>query len=329
MTTPAPFASRARRGALCSALLLAAVGWRPAPAQDLPSGTIRVMVSVPPGGPLDTTGRLFAEHLAAAWKQPAIVENRPGAATFVATKAIAQTRPDGLTVLINTSSISSYSALVKNPGFELSRDLSFIALLARLPQFLAVSSESGLNSLEDIIALYKAKPGTLNFGIYGGTTRVLSELTNSALGIKAQAISSNGAAPAVQALVRGELTYQLETMSTFRPLRDGGRVKVLAVTDRNRSPAAPEVPTLAELGYKTTDFGVWYAVVGPPGMAPAIVDKYNREVVAFVRAQRTKATLEPLGFTLTASTPQELRQIALRDEETFQSMAKALNLQPE
>lgn len=325
----APSRTLLRTLALAAIASLACPTSAVAQAQDYPNQTVRIFVPVAPGGPLDMTGRLLAEHLGQAWSQSAIVENRPGGATLVATKAAAQARPDGHTLLLTTSSLSSYSALMKNPGFELAKDLSFISLITRLPQFMAVSADAKLDKVEDIVALAKAKPGSLNYGSYGNAIRVMSELTNRALGIKAESISYPGAAPAVQALVRGDLTYMLESMSTLKPLIAGNKLKVLAVAERNRVSTFPEVPTLAELGYKTTDFGVWYALVGPPGLSTPVTEKINREAVAFTRSARARGVLEPLGFALAASTPQELRQLALRDEETFVAMARALNIQPE
>jgi tripartite-type tricarboxylate transporter receptor subunit TctC len=318
--------SRIRNALLALAL---ALGSHATLSQEYPNSTIRLLVPVAPGGPLDNTARLLGEQFSANYGQPVLVENRPGAATLLAARAVAQAKPDGYTLLLTTSSVSSYSAFIKNPGVDLVKDFTFISLVTRLPQFVAVSTESKINTLQELVAAAKSRPGQLNYAVYGNAIRVMNELLNKSLAVKAEPVSYAGAAPAVQALLRGDITYMLESMSTLKPLAASGRVKILAVTEGTRVNTFADIPTVSELGFAGSDFGIWYGLIGPAGMPSAITDSLAKEVSTFVRSSKAKGILEPLGFALTSSTPQQLRQIALRDEQTLLTTSKALGIQPE
>jgi tripartite-type tricarboxylate transporter receptor subunit TctC len=311
------------------AIALACVAGPAPAARDYPASTVRMLVPVAPGGPLDLTARLLAEHFSATWKQPVIVENRPGSATLLATRAVAQADPNGYTLLLASSSLSSYSAFFKDPRVDMRKDLAFVSLVARVPMFLAVSATEKLGSVSDLVALAKARPGHLNYATYGNANRVMTELFNRALQIQVTHIGYPGAAPAAQALMRGDVAYMLDSMSTLQPLIAGGKVKVLAVTEPSRVSAFPSTPTLKEAGYAMPDFSVWYGLVAPAGTAAEITDKLSSEVAVFSKSPRAKTSLEGLGFSLTSSSPEEFRQTVLKGEAVFQEISRSLGIQPE
>ncbi len=293
------------------------------------SGTIRIIAPVPPGGSLDMTARLLAEHLSAAWKQNVIVDNRPGGGTMVGARATAQSKPDGLTVLLSTSAMASYSAFSKNSGLDLHRDWTFISTVSRVPLFIAVAADAKIDSVGDLARYAKSRVGQLNYATYGATTRVMSELLNRSLGIKAEPILYTGSAQSIQALIRGDITYMLEAMSTLSPLVAANKVKILATTEQVRVAGFPQVPTLAEQGYTVSDLGVWYGLFAPAGLSPAVTERFNKEIVNFSRSARANAVLEPLGAVLTSSTPEELRDLAFRDERLFLNAVKTLGIEPQ
>ena len=298
-------------------------------AQGYPTGPVRILVPVPPGGPLDLTARVLAEHFGAAWERPVIVENRPGGGTLVAARLALQAEPNGHTLLITTSSISSFSAFFKNPGIDIAKDVTFISMIAKVPMFLAVSASASYATVQDLVKAARAQPLTLNYAGYGNANRVMSELLNKSLGVQLTHIGFSGASPAAQALVRGDVATMLDSMSTLSPLIAANKVRVLAVTERTRVPSHPQIPTIAEAGFDMPEFGIWYALVGPAGIAPSIVEKLAGEIGAFARSGKAASRLAPFGFALAASTPTELRELALRAERIFTEMAQALAIERE
>lgn len=298
-------------------------------AQSFPSGTLRILVPVPPGGPLDLTARVLAEHLSTAFERPVIVENRPGSGTLLAARAVAQAERSGHTLLLSTSSLSSYSSFFKDPQVDMQKDLTFVSMVARVPMFLAVSTSERYNTVADLVSAAKSAPNRLNYPSYGNANRVMSELLNRSLGIQLTHIGYGGAAPAAQALMRGDVAYLLDSMSTLAPLLGGGKVKVLAVTEPARVPSHPQIPTLTEAGFHMPDFSVWYGLVGPAGMPADVTEKLSREVATFAKSPKARARLESLGFALAATTPIELRQTVLRGEEMFRDISRSLDIQPE
>lgn len=293
------------------------------------SATIRIIVPVPPGGSLDMTARLLADHLSTAWKQNVIVDNRPGGGTMVGARATAQSKPDGLTVLLSTSATASYAAFSKNPGLDLHKDWTFISTVSRLPLFIAVAADARINSVDDLARYAKSRVGQLNYSTFGATTRVMTELLNRSLGIQAEPILYSGSAQSMQALLRGDITYMLEAMSVLYPLVAANKVKVLATTEPVRVAGFPQVPTLVEQGYTVSDLGVWFGLFAPAGLSPAVTEKFNKEIVNFSRSARARAVLEPLGAVPTSSTPEEMRDLAFRDERLFMNAVKMLGIEPQ
>ncbi len=316
----------ARTFALAFALAACALSSAARADDDYPSSTIRIVVPVPPGGPLDFTARLLSEHLSRAGKQPVIVENRPGAATLLATRAVAAAQPDGYTLLLSSSSLSSYSAFFKDPKIDVGRDLAFVSIVARIPQFLAVTGERPFRSVADMVAYSKANPGRLNYATYGNANRVMTELLNKTLGLQGTHIPYPGGAPAVQALARGEVDYILEAMSTLRPLLASQKLKVLAVYEPNRVPALPAIPTMEESGYRLPDFGIWYGLAAPAGTPKPVLGKLSREVGVFAGSPEAKAKLGQFGFVATSSSPEDFRDTVLAGQAIFLEMAKELGI---
>lgn len=309
-------------------LLILALAVTSALAQ-YPSGPVRILVPVAPGGPLDLTARVLAEHLNAAWDRPVVVENRPGGATLVAARATAQAESSGHTVLLSTSSLASYSAFVKDPKLDVQKDLAFLSLVARVPMFVAVPAAEKFRTMADLMSAAKASPGRLNYASYGNANRVMSELVNRSLGVQITHVGYGGAAPAAQALARGEVAYMLDSMSTLGALAAGGKIRVLAVTEPMRVASHPQIPTLAETGFTMPDFGVWYGLVGPAGIPSEVADRIARAIAAFARSPKARERLESFGFVLSASTPEEFRQTALRAEALFREISKSLGILPE
>ena len=311
------------------ATALAAVPGATALAQSFPASAIRILVPVAPGGPLDLTARVLAEHFTSAWDRPMIVDNRPGAATLLAARAVAQAEPNGYTLLLTTSSLSSYSTLVKDPKIDVQKDLAYVSLVARVPMFMAVSAAEKIGSVSDLVAAARANPARLNYGAYGNANRIMTALVNRTLKIQVTHIGYSGAAPAAQALMRGEVAFMLDSMSTLSPLVAGGKLKVLAVTEPVRVPAYPAIQTLNEAGFVMPDFSVWYGLVAPAGTPAEITDKLSREVAVFAKSATARNRLEGFGFILASSTPQEFRQTVLKGETVFQDIAMSLGIQPE
>jgi tripartite-type tricarboxylate transporter receptor subunit TctC len=226
-----------------------------------PTRPVRIVVPQSPGASTDLTARFLAQKLSAALGQTVIVDNRPGAGSIVGTDLVAKATPDGYTLLVVASSITLNPSLHKNLPFDPIRDLAPITQISSFPNLLTVHASLPVKSVKDLIALAKAKPGSINYGSSGtGTgTHLSAELFKYMTGTDMVHVPYKGGGPAVQALLAGQVQLNFATMFTVLPHIRAGRLRGIAVTTARRSPAAPEVPTIAESGVPGYDHGPWNA----------------------------------------------------------------------
>jgi tripartite-type tricarboxylate transporter receptor subunit TctC len=277
-------------------------------ADAYPTRPIRLIVPYPPGGGNDTLARLFGAKLAEAWGQQVVVDNRPGAGTLIGTQLAARAVPDGYTMLL--SSIATHAIapnLYAKPGFDPVKDFAPITLLAIAPTVLCVNAAVPVNTVKELIALAKAKPGELKFASGGSATppHMAGEIFASMTGIKLIHVPYKGGAPAHAGLIGGETTMMFDTAASILPHVRSGKLKSLAIARAARLAEYPNLPTFTEAGLPGYEVNAWYSMHAPAGVARTVVDKWHGALVAALKLPDIQDRLKVLGSEGVGNTPAE------------------------
>jgi len=280
-----------------------------AAAQAYPVKPIRLMVPFPPGGSTDIVARIVAQKLSAQLGQPMVVENRGGAGGTIGSAVVAKAAPDGYSLLVGSTSThvvapSVYAKLEYDPV----KDFAPVSLMAVSPYLLVVNPAVQAKTLKELVDLMRAQPGRLNYasaGI-GSTTHLSMEMLKSASSTFALHIPYNGNGPAGAAVIAGQVEILFGSLPAVLPHVKSGRVRALAVGTLKRSPALPEVPTVAESGYAGFDASLWLAILAPAGTPAPVIERLNKEILAAVSAPDTRDLLDKAGAEVLTSTPAEL-----------------------
>jgi tripartite-type tricarboxylate transporter receptor subunit TctC len=280
-----------------------------------PTKPVRIIVPQSAGASTDLTARMLAAKLSAAFGQPVIVDNRPGAGSIIGTDLVAKAAPDGYTLLVVASSITLNPTLHKNLPFDPLRDLAPITQISAFPNLLTVHPSLPVHTVRELIALLKAKPGSINYGSSGTATgtHLSAELFKYMTGTEMVHVPYKGGGPAVQALLGGQVQLDFATIVSVLPHLKSGKLRGIAVTTARRSPAAPEIPTIAESGVPGYDHGPWNGFLAPAKTPRAIVARLNEEAVRALRLPETKAVLNAEGAEPVGNRPEEFGAI-IRDE---------------
>jgi tripartite-type tricarboxylate transporter receptor subunit TctC len=294
---------------LCKLLAaaLALIVALPAAAQSYPTKAIRLVSPFPPGGSVDVVGRLLAAKLSEAMGQQMVVDNRSGASGVIGTEVVMNSPPDGYTLLINTIPFVTNQFLMPRAPYDPLRDFVSISLVASSPSFVTVHPTLPARSIQELIALAKAKPGELYYSAAGVGTNphIAGELFNLLAGVNIVAVQFKGGGPADQALIAGDVAVTFGNISQEIGFVKGGRMRALAVTSAKRNPAMPELPTVAEAGVPGYEFDTWFLVAAPKGTPRAIVDTLNTQIRRVLSAPDQVKFYEERGLTVIASTPEE------------------------
>ena len=275
-------------------------------AANYPTRPIRIVVPQSPGGSTDLTARLVAKQLNEAFKQSAVVDNRPGAGSTSGTEIVARAAPDGYTMLVVASSFTINPALYKKLPYDPIRDFSPITQLSRFPNMIGAHPSLSAKTMAEMIALAKAKPGTLNYASAGtGTgTHMSAELLRQMTGIDIVLVPFKGGGPAAIAAIGGQTQLIVGTTVGTLPHVRSGKLRALAVTSARRSPSAPEIPAIAETvpGY---DHEPWNGLLAPAKTPPAIIAKINAEVVRMLQLADVKKIFANEAGEAVGNTPAE------------------------
>ncbi len=295
--------------------------------QPYPSKPIRVLVGVPPGGSTDAITRMFADWLQGSLGQPAVVENRPGANTAVAADAVAHAAPDGYTLLLATDAFLAMPLLTK-VSFDAFKDFAPIGIVAVNRFVMAVHPSMPVNTVQELIAYAKARPGKMNYGSSGnaGSSHLGVEWFKMLTGTDMVHIPYKGAGPALTDAIAGRYEISLWTTSAISPYVKSGKLKPLAVTGPARVPFMPEVPTFAEAGLPAYDHKVWQAVFAPAGTPKSIVGTINAEIAKMVASPKIKQKLEDSGVEPLLSTPEKFAAMMRADSVELAKLIKAANI---
>jgi tripartite-type tricarboxylate transporter receptor subunit TctC len=280
----------------------------PALAQQFPTKPVRIVVPYTPGGGADTTARLIAPKLQEALGQTVVIDNKPGAGGTIGDDAVAKAAPDGHTLLIGAFAHAVNPSLMPKMPFRTPDDFAPLSLLVTVPELLVVTPSFPAKTVAELVAMAKAEPGKLSYASSGnGSGLHLSmELLKAMAGIELVHVPYKGAGASVPDLLAGNVQAMFISYGTGSAHIKSGRVRILAVTSAQRSPALPDIPTIAEAGVPGYDSGVWYALLAPKGTPAAIVARLHDESVALLKGKEMSERFAADGIKPIGSTPEEL-----------------------
>jgi tripartite-type tricarboxylate transporter receptor subunit TctC len=308
----------------CIALALAGAGH--AYAQQYPARPVRVLIPFTAGSAADIIARAMEPQMREKLAQSLVIDNRGGAGGNIAAELTAKSPPDGYTIMMGTigTHAINYSLYSKLPYHPL-RDFTPIALVGESPNVLVLNPRVPANSIRELIALAKAKPGFLNYGSSGAGTSVhlSAELFDSMAGVKMVHVPFKGASEALTALLSGETDLMFASLSSAIPLIKSGRLKAFGVTGTRRSPSVPELPTIAEIALPGFDAVAWYGLLAPAGVAKNIVATLNGAALAALATPEVKNRLFASGVEVRTSTPDEFTRLIEREMQKWAVVVKA------
>jgi tripartite-type tricarboxylate transporter receptor subunit TctC len=300
-------------------------------AQSYPVKPVRVLVGYAAGSSTDIVGRVMADRLGAHWKQTVIVENRGGAAGNLAADAVAKAQGDGYTLLFAQNGLAISAAALPNLPYSAERDLVALAPVAATPHILIVGPDFPAKSVAELIARAKAEPGKLTFASsgVGNSDHLCGELFNMMAGIKAIHVPYKGGAPAVQDVIPGRVAYYFAGMPVGLPLANSGRARALGVTSRQRFPAAPNVPTIAEQGLPRYEATLWQGFFAPASLPQGLGARIARDVETVLKQPDTRERLAKVGVALFEDNQANFQKFFRADIEKWKNLVKNTNLKLE
>ena len=313
------------------AILAALVVAVPAAAQSWPSKPIRMIVPFAPGGAVDVAARILQSPLTESLGQPVIVENRGGGATIPATEMIARAAPDGHTLGYLISAHATNVALQEKLPYDSLKDFTPIAFIWRAPSGVSVHPTVAANTLAELLALAKQKPGSISYGTPGNGTsmHIGMELLTLLAGVEMTHIAYRGAGPALSDAVGGQVPVIISNVATTAPHTRSGKLRTLAVTSARRSVLLPNVPTVAEQGFPGFDINEWDLLVGPARMPREVVERLNRETVRILTATPIGERLRQQGLETAAMTPEEVATFLAGEIARLGDIIRKARIKPE
>ena len=289
------------------AIVLATLATNAALAQNYPNRPIRLIVPFAAGGAVDVLARLLGHKLTDQLNQPVIIENRPGAGGTLGADAVAKSPPDGYTILQNTNGAAIAPALLRNLPFDAIKDFAPVTQIVASNLVLVASPKSGIASVQDLIARARSKPGTLNYGSsgLGNPLHLTMEMLKHASGIDIVAVPFRGDAQIHAALLAGEVELAVVPLATAVPQIKDGHIRALGITGAKRSPAIPDVPTVAEQGVPGFASSGWQGWFMPANTPVAIVERIQQEIVKAIALPDIRARFDAMAYEPVGSTPKQ------------------------
>jgi tripartite-type tricarboxylate transporter receptor subunit TctC len=315
--------------AACTAAMPAGVA---VAADAYPVKPIRLIVPFPPGGPADALARTVGDRLSASLGQSVIVDNRPGAAGNIGMELAAKAPPDGYTlVLAPAGNLTVNPSLYRNVPYDVARDFAPVTVIAAVPNILVVNPAVPAQSVAELIQYAKANPGKLNFSSPGSGSgaHLAGELFKSSAGVDIVHIPYNGIAPAVTAVVAGDVQLMFAGAPSALPQVSGGKLRALAVASPKRIATAPALPTLDESGLPGFDVTSWYSIVAPAGTPQAVIERLQREIALALERPDVRAKLTALGAEPIANSPAEFAAMIKSETAKWSKIVKDANIKPE
>ena len=288
-----------------------------------PTAPVRLIVPFTPGTGIDILARTLGPKLSQAWGQPVVIENKPGASGNIGADQAAKAR-DGHTLLMGVNTLVINPALYPNLSYDVNRDFVPVGLAATGAFLLVANAKSGIDTAAKLVAQAKAKPGALSYASPGVATphHMAMELFKQRAGFFALHIPFSGSAPAVQQVVGGEIPVMFLPVHVALPQIKGGRLVALAAAGNKRAPLAPDVPTLAELGYAAVEADLWFGMLAPAGTPAAVAQKINTDMQRALDTPDVKTTLASQGLEVLKSTGGEMAALMQRDTARWAALVK-------
>jgi len=312
-------------------LALAASGGVATAQDEFPSKPVHIYVPFPPGGAVDIVGRALGDELSRRWGQSVIIENRPGAGGAIATQALAKAPADGYTLIIIATGHALNPHLYDKLPYDTFADFTPISLIGSSSNLFLVKSDSPIKTFPDLLATARAQPGKLSFGHAGNgtSTHLAGELVKYIAKVDIGSVPYRGGAPALNDLIGGHIPLSVNNVPEAKPQLDAGAVRALGVTTATRSPVLPNVPTVAEAALPGYDTGLWWGVIAPAGLPPAVKAKLERSVAEAVKAPGVSQRLLGLGAAPVGSMSDDFAALIRAEHAKWGPVIKAAGIRSE
>lgn len=317
-----------RRTVLAASMLAALLPAAQAGQAGYPDKPVKFVVPFPPGGITDRIARSLAEKMQESMGQPVVVENKAGAGATIGSDFVARAQPDGYTILMGSHASHAINATLMKLPYDPVKSFEPISLLATVPNMLLLKPSNPAKNVAELIAQAKANPGKLTYTSAGiGTSgHIAGEMLASMAGVKLLHVPAKGPAQAVQDALGGHVDILFDSTALSLPLVNTGKLKALAVTSKERSPAVPDLPTMSEAGVKGYEVLLWFGLYAPAGTPAPIVQKLQQETANAFADPTLRDSLVKDGVTLIASTPEQLRRFQKEEAAKYAKLIKALGL---
>lgn len=299
-------------------------------AQAYPSGPVRLVIPFGAGSATDIYARLVAKHLADAFGQPVLVEPKPGANGSIAAQQVAKAAPDGLTLFFTTNTTHAANpSLMKQMTYDPVKDFEPITKLGGLAFFMAVAGSSPYKSVQDVVAAARAQPSRISYGSGNSLGIVAGASLQKLSGTQMTHVPYKSTPQAITDVVGGQVTFLFVDLSVSRPHVLAGRARLLAVATLNRSPLAPEIPSMDELGFKGFDIPAWLGLFAPVGTPKDVIARINAETRKVIARAEVRQTLGTMGMDAVTSSPEELGDYVKSEIQKWARLVKDAGIQPE
>jgi tripartite-type tricarboxylate transporter receptor subunit TctC len=290
-----------------------------------------MLVPFPPGGGADFVARLVGQRLSELWRQPVVIENRPGASTMIAAEAVAKSTPDGYTLLLTVSNHTSNPALFSKIPYDTQKDFTPITVIGSAPMVLVVNPSIPSKTAKELLALLREQPGKFNYASAGNGSvgHLAGEMMKQMAKVDMVHVSYKGTAPAELDLIGGTINLMFTGMVTAVPQIKAGRMRGIAVGSATRTVGLPDLPTLDEAGVSGFESSIWYGLLGPAGMPASITAKVYADVVKVLQEPEVKARLLSQGADAIGSSPEQFRSQIAAEITRFDRLIKAAGIKSE
>ena len=302
-----------------------------ASAQGYPTHTVRMVVPLTTGSGADIAGRVVAKSLTDTWKQPVIIENRPGAGGLIGTGVVVNSEPDGYTLLVQSASYAANPAIYKKLPYDPLKSLIDVAILGQTPYVMVTAADGPYQTIRDLIIAAKSKPGEITFASagVGSSTHLAAEYFNQMMGVKLIHVPYKGSPEAIQDTMSGRTAFYMAPLDTAIGQLKGGKLRALGLTSKTRNAAVPDIPTVAEQGYSNFEIALWFGVWAPTGTPAAVVKKVNIDINQAMQDPEVKSAYETKGIKATPMSPTEFGKFVRDEMAKYQKIARDANIEPQ
>ena len=300
-------------------------------AQNYPHKPIKVIVGYAAGGAVDVVARTIGQSISGSLGQAVVIENKPGAGTNIAVKAVISAEPDGYTLMMAANALAANMSLYQPAPFDAERDLVAVSLVGRVPVVIAANANAPFNTAKQLIDAAKGKPNSIAYGSpgNGSTPHMAIELFARAAGIDLQHIPYRGGSPAITDVIGGQLPLVAVNALEVLPHVKSGKLKVLAVLSPNRSAIFPDAPTIAESGFTGFEASVWYGLVAPAATPKPILQKLHEEVQKALQTKEVRERMNAVGGEVVPGTAEMFTNLIRSERARYSKLVREAHIQPD